>query len=710
MRLRDLSQEVVELGPRGALFRASWELRTRVRAAAGRSPRSWVHDEEATNDRSTEPWTARLPLADPLSVAEALRGSIAPDALRRLQTVADGALAGRILCFDRWYGDYGHPIDWNLNPVSGEGWPSGVVASRAMRAHGRVGDVKLTWEIGRFPHAYYLARAAAFVPERVPQYEEGLTAQILDFAAANPEGCGVHWASGQEIALRLVAWLFALDTLLVRGPTAEAAGRAIRMALAAGARQIEAGLAYARVAVRNNHVLSEALGLLAAGTFLSGSRAAGWRDTGLSILAEEADRQFYEDGAYINQGHNYHRSALLMLLWASAFARAGGRRLPDACTRAMERSLTFLLAHQNPSDGRLPNHGANDGSLPGILSTCEFGDFRPILQTLSVVARGERLYEAGAWDEMPLWLVGPGALECPVRPPSRASVSFAPTGYHVLRGRDESSFCAFRCGSLRDRFSQIDMLHVDVWWRGLNVLTDAGSYLYNGARAWHEHFMRTGSHNTVELDGRDQMLHFRQFKTLYWTRASLCRFDDHQDWALAEGEHYGYRRHPGQCVHRRSVLMLKDDVWVVVDRIDGDGDHDVRLQWLCGDFPFIADEANGAIALQTAKGPFTVRVFDERARAVCATVVAGAEQPPRGWRSLHYGEKVAVPSLVVEQRLPVPATFVSVLSGIDCDVARCAGRWQVRSSGTIATFAVGDRLVDSLEVRALVREVGTSRS
>jgi hypothetical protein len=27
----------------------------------------------------------------------------------------------------------------------------------------------------------------------------------------------VHWASGQEIALRLVAWLFALDTLLVRG-------------------------------------------------------------------------------------------------------------------------------------------------------------------------------------------------------------------------------------------------------------------------------------------------------------------------------------------------------------------------------------------------------------------------------------------------------------------------------------------------------------
>ena len=46
MRLRDLSQELVELGPRGTLFRASWEVRTRMRAAAGRPPRSWVQDEE----------------------------------------------------------------------------------------------------------------------------------------------------------------------------------------------------------------------------------------------------------------------------------------------------------------------------------------------------------------------------------------------------------------------------------------------------------------------------------------------------------------------------------------------------------------------------------------------------------------------------------------------------------------------------------------
>jgi hypothetical protein len=367
----------------------------------------------------------------------------------------------------------------------------------------------------------------------------------------------------------------------------------------------------------------------------------------------------------------------------------------------MERSLTFLLAHQNPSDGRLPNYGANDGSLPGLLSTCDFSDFRPLLQALSVVVRGERLYGLGPWDEMPLWFVGSGALELPIRPPSRRSVSFAPTGYHVLRGRDESCFCAFRCGSLRDRFSQIDMLHLDVWWRGLNVLTDGGSYQYGGPQAWHQHFMRTASHNTIELDGRDQMLHFRRFKTLYWTQASLRRFDGHAGWALVEGEHFGYRRHSGRCVHRRSVLMLEDDVWIVVDRIDGEGDHDVRLQWLCGDFPFIADEAGGGVVLQTPKGPFAVRVLDEQAHAVNASVVAGGESPPRGWLSRHYGDKVPVASLVVARRMSAPATFVSVVSGAEYDITATAGKWRVVCGGIVTTFSVGDDAIHSLERRPL---------
>ena len=147
------------------------------------------------------------------------------------------------------------------------------------------------------------------------------------------------------------------------------------------------------------------------------------------------------------------------------------------------------------------------------------------------------------------------------------------------------------------------MLHVDVWWRGQNVLVDGGSFRYNGAPEWHNHFMRTRSHNTVEVDGRDQMLHLRKFKVVYWTRASRLRFLDETRWSLVEGEHYGYTRHPGRCVHRRSLVRLGDSLWVVVDRVSGGGPHGARLQWLAGAFPHEYRRARRAPAASDARRP-----------------------------------------------------------------------------------------------------------
>jgi len=50
-------------------------------------------------------------------------------------------------------------IDWHSNPVSGRRWTPNLHWSRALADENSVGDVKLTWEIARFPQAYQLARA-----------------------------------------------------------------------------------------------------------------------------------------------------------------------------------------------------------------------------------------------------------------------------------------------------------------------------------------------------------------------------------------------------------------------------------------------------------------------------------------------------------------------------------------------------------------------
>jgi len=691
VRVRDALQELVELGPRGTLFRVGWELRGRtgVSMTAKGAPMPETGDD----------WTYRLQLEDPIALARAMRPRIPAADLERLRNRADLAVTGRIRCFGRWFADFGNPIHWHRSPITGEAWDSTTAWFRALGDE-RPGDVKYAWEVARFPHAYELARAATFFPERAERYATLLAMQFDHFIESNPVGFGIHWASGQEVGFRLLAWVFALDVLLLRTRSGASAERRVAAALVDGARHIEQHLDYARIAVYNNHLLSEAVALFAVGVLQQDDPdAARWRDVGRRILDEEAERQFYEDGGYIQQSHNYHRVALQDYLWAYTFARSLGDRPSDVWLRALDRSLDFLVAHQNPADGRLPNYGSNDGALPSPLAACDFTDMRPTLQAVSVLVRGERLYEPGPWDEATAWFLGVRALDAPLRKPARRTMSFGATGSHVLRGDDPGCFAAFRCGTLRDRFSQIDMLHLDVWWRGLNVLVDPGSFQYNAAPEWHEHFMRTAGHNTVTVDGLDQMRHHRQFKILYWTKAMLRRSTDDPWTAVVEGEHYGYRRHPGGAVHRRSVIFVKDDLWIVVDRIEGDGVHDLRLHWLGGEFPWTAVEHG--MNLSTPAGPFSLRVFDAAGAPLAATVAAGATDPPRGWLSRYYGEKVAVPSLAVQRQTALPATFVSVLSGAPYAASVANERWTVEQHNGRIVFDMADGGVDldSLVIR-----------
>lgn len=701
----NIVQEFRELGIKGTFARGVWETKTRTGLVRVNAKKN-AEPEEYLLPLAEGP---RLPFADPAEIRQAISERLTAAQRNRLTEDAAEASKGRIICFSNWMADYGNPIDWHRDPTNGHRWVSDVHWSKALRNAPQV-DIKFTWEAGRFPQAYLMARAANVAPEASPILGQAFSSQVMGFIASNPDARGVHWYSGQEVAFRIFAWLFGFHVFSRLGAVDQPLSAAISSGMAIAGSHIAEHIEYARDSVYNNHLLSEALGLYVAGRFTSGPRAATWVAEGLGLLDSQANLQIYPDGSYIQQGHNYHRVAMQLYLWATAFQRANNEHVPGSWLGAMERSLDFLYAHQNGLDGCLPNYGPNDGSKPIPLSGSDLADFRPLLQALSVATRGERLYDAGPADETSLWLFGPGCLDLPLRNRTRTSVSFTHTGHHVMRGKRDGSFGAFRCGTIIDRFSQIDMLHLDVWWRGQNVLVDAGSYRYNGATAWHNHFLRTESHNTVKVDRRDQMVHFRQFKTLFWTQAKLLRFEEHPDWVVTEGEHYGYER-DRRCTHRRSVLFVKDDLWVCIDTVVGPGSHQLVLQWLGGEFPFQFDSPASRLSLDTPLGPFSITVLDEHALpSPGSSVAAGQESPPRGWLSRYYGRKTPVPSLEVALNGTLPRTLVSILSGGPDEVHTSLSResstsgpgpqWNVKRDGTSVSFRLADgRFVDiSVEV------------
>lgn len=683
MSLRDTLSEIRDLGVRRTLFRATWEARMRsgaMSALAPREPRFDVRWVDAARVRA-------LPFAAPEAVAAAI--SLDESARAELVRMAEDAIRGRLVCFSRWTADFGEPIDWHRDPLDGTRWPHTEHWSRSSLHLGDA-DIKIVWEAGRFPQAYTFARAAVHHPAGASRYAAALLAQIDSFIAANPFGRGVHWASGYEIALRSFSWLFALHVFSRLGLWDDAAQQRVLAALHANAVHVAAFFDFARLSCFNDHLIGEALLLSIAGMLFPGSSdAAKWRAEGRRVLDEQAETQIFSDGAYLLASHVYQRAVVQMYVLGAALLRAEGETLPDQWRAALDRSIEFLSAQQNPADGWLPNAGSNDGGVPFLGSSTSYNDFRPVLQSASAAARDERLYARGEWDEEAVWLNGESSLTLPLRAAERRSRSFSPTGYHVLQGNEPSSFGVFRCGAIRNRFPQIDMLHLDVWWRGINVLADGGTYRYNGAPEWHEHFHRTASHNTVTVDGTDQMLHYRQFKVLHWTDARLLSFARSESFDIIAGEHYGYGRIADGCVHRRSILFSRDDLWIVVDRITGEGSHDLRLHWLAGHPDFRRNGRNGMI-LDTGKGEFHVAVYDQAATPLNVTVAAGEHPPPRGWLSRYYGEKLAVPSLVAEMRVALPAVAVSILSAGAAEVSVSADQWTVTAAGRELRFALRD--------------------
>jgi hypothetical protein len=96
--------------------------------------------------------------------------------------------------------------------------------------------------------------------------------------------------------------------------------------------------------------------------------------------------------------------------------------------------------------------------------------------------------------------------------------------------------------------------------------------VYNGAPEWRSYFRSTRAHNTVAIDGRDQAETGGTFrwKTRLSTRM-LC--DPSFPREYLEAEQDGYQRLPHGVIHRRRLLHIPGEYWIVVDDFSGYGQH-----------------------------------------------------------------------------------------------------------------------------------------
>ena len=449
---------------------------------------------------------------------------------------ADEAIKGNIFSFSNEYFDYNEDgkINWQMSPITKIEANSNLSWNH-LPDFGEYGDIKLIWEVSRFPQVYFFINAYSITKDE--KYANACVTQITDWIDNNPYPKGVNYKCGQEISFRLFAWINALE-YFYNFFTKDDLQKVIENIYISLLR-IEANIDYAAKSVKNNHSISEASGLFIGGLIFSQFEESNrFIKKGQEYLLKETSYQVYDDGSYIQHSFTYQRLALDVLSFVFLIADKKEYKLVNILKEQHLKMAKFLNSFIQ-KDGWLPNYGSNDGANLFPISSNNYRDFRVSLD----FAMGKSDFFDTKEQNIAL----------------DKQIEFNDGGYYILKNKDIFSF--IRSHTYKDRPAQNDMFHLDIWYKGVNIFCDSGSFSYNTDKRFKDNFLGVVGHNTIMINDTNQMGQVLNFGFSNWTKTKTLKFD--KNYFL--GENYAYKKQFG--ITQKREIKLEDNILVVTDDI-----------------------------------------------------------------------------------------------------------------------------------------------
>ncbi len=633
-----------------------------------------------------------LAVGDPVETERAL-GAIggSRDAVVR---AADEVLAGAIAAFGHGTLDIGTSPDWLRDPVSGRSWPLVFWPDVDYRFDDSVGDPRYVWEVNRHHHLATLGRAFHLSGE--PRFATAVWSHILSWIDRNPPYRGINWSSALEMAIRLISWGMALDLVGCEGAPEGAAERVLTSVSLQAHHLCDNLSVYA--SSKNNHLIGEAVGLLAAGTlFPELLKAGAWARKGRTLLEREIRAQVSPDGVSREQTLHYQVFVLEFCLVAAALARTSGRPLSPAFLTTVEEMGVFLERTAGLA-GSPPSVGDEDGGrVYELADETERQAARAAACAAFAAGRPPRAPLRERDLEPAVWLFGPSDVGAWLssrtgEPRGSATESAAYTlgGYFVPSSGSQHG--VIDCGPLGlgsiAAHGHADCLSLSIADRGRWLVVDPGTYCYHRERVLRDHFRGTAAHNTVCVDGRDQSEILGPFLWGRRARHEQLAWASGDGFDFFDGAHDGYERTSG-VRHRRRVVFGKRGYWIVVDSLEGTGRHTIGATFQLA--PGLEPTADGGLEFRHADG-FGVAFRAWLPAGLRIDVLEGREDPPAGWVSPAFGVKLAAPAVRATGEIDLPATLVFAVVPFEgepeIDVECLTGAWR---DGAVfeATFPEG---------------------
>ncbi|MBI9048095.1 MAG: alginate lyase family protein [Anaerolineaceae bacterium] len=592
---------------------------------------------------NTTAFTAPHWLTTFFPIREQIINQLHPDQIKSVLKTADQIVSGEMLAFGLTpisiiFDDQTKAAHWSLlsdNYADGD-------------------DIKLHWETARFSWVFPLIQAHILTNDA--KYFQTFHVNFLKFVELNPYNMGLQWASGQEVAFRLIALISAFAGFSVPITADGSFKHELLQQIWLHSQRIPPTLIYAR-AQNNNHLLSEALALFYAGAFFESLPDGNkLRDKGWRIFNQTIHQQIQTNGTYVQQSINYHRLMLTEATWFKKMANMLSSPLPLETKTKLLAATNWLGQFVQPTTGQTPNLGHNDGSLIFPLSCTAYKDYRSILNASQL-----------SFGDAPITTQMDYAVWLNIANRKDHSSVANSTLPHIT-GKAIQIY--MRAETFPDRPAHADQNHTDIWFAGENIAQDAGTYRYTDLPPWNNGLAHTINHNTITINDADQMTWAGRFRWLDWSKGKYILDECNAQQITAI--HNGYQKLG--VLHKRTVKSNGERHIQVTDNLIPQTTNAMiqicRIHWLLPDGDWKTKENH--LELNTKKThirlSLKITVGEEIlpfpfAILRCGQVLHGSLHtafPTLGWYSPSYNVKVPALSFLATIEKPIlPLTLIS---------------------------------------------------
>tara|TARA_R110001592_G_scaffold363328_1_gene684156 strand:+ start:20062 stop:21981 length:1920 start_codon:yes stop_codon:yes gene_type:complete len=426
------------------------------------------------------------------------------------------------------YLDYGKDIDWNFWPIK---------------------DNEIRWQVNRM--YWWIPMGEAYWSTGNEKYAKEWIFQLKDWIKDNPKGLSKENDRFAWRPLETSRRVQDQTTLFNYFIKSENFTPEFLMEFLLNYYK-QAELVSANYTKEGNHRLFQAQRMIYGGGFFQEFKnAERWRKEGIEILNEEIKVQVLADGFHFEISQHYHIGSIETFL--------KGLQMAQLCNLEDEFPMEYITTIKDMIYASLKS------SFPDM-SYPMFGD--AWATSSSAFIKKYKEWSAIFPEDQIIKFYATNGRKG--QAPNFLSTRLSETGLTSFRNGwdNKSTSLIMRAGMRGGKFhTQPDNGTFELWHKGVNLMPDAGCYVYAGDKEVMEkrnYYRQSSIHQTLTLNDEDVAIDTKELK--WHTSENL-------DYLVYENQSYDNLK------HRRSVFFVDKTFFVIIDEAIGNATGNVKIRY-----------------------------------------------------------------------------------------------------------------------------------